>query len=123
MKLGRNGTLANIASQSSAAGHAQVKTGIRVVEPPTGQIVVLGNNLAGYVESQSGRRVVFMIIAGNVLIATPDAFEAITANQARMVVAIQQTFLVTSSSGAGSRQARHPCRTTAPSGTTAFRNG
>lgn len=88
--LGRDGTLANVQSRSPAAGHAQVKTGNRVVGTAAGQIIVLGNSLAGYAETRGGRRVVFMIAVGNVPIPTPEAFLAVTDDQARMVVAIQQ---------------------------------
>jgi D-alanyl-D-alanine carboxypeptidase/D-alanyl-D-alanine-endopeptidase (penicillin-binding protein 4) len=90
--LGRNGTLANVASHTPAAGHAQVKTGNRVVGNSAGQIIVLGNSLAGYAEAKSGRRIVFMIAVGNVPISTPAVFATITADQARMVVAAQQDF-------------------------------
>jgi D-alanyl-D-alanine carboxypeptidase/D-alanyl-D-alanine-endopeptidase (penicillin-binding protein 4) len=88
--LGRDGTLANVESKSPAAGHAQVKTGNRVVGTPAGQLLVLGNSLAGYAQTKSGRRVVFMIAVGNVPIPTPASFLNITADQAQMVVAIQQ---------------------------------
>ncbi|MBV9193139.1 MAG: D-alanyl-D-alanine carboxypeptidase/D-alanyl-D-alanine-endopeptidase [Solirubrobacterales bacterium] len=88
--LGRDGTLANVESKSPAAGHAQVKTGNRVVGTAAGQLLVLGNSLAGYAHTKSGRRVVFMIAVGNVPIPTPAAFLGVTADQARMVVAIQQ---------------------------------
>jgi D-alanyl-D-alanine carboxypeptidase len=63
-----------------------------VVGSPSGQIIVLGNSLAGYAETKSGRRVPFMIAVGNVPIATPQMFETITADQVRMVVAVQQDF-------------------------------
>ena len=88
--LGRNGTLANVQSRSPAAGRAQIKTGNRVVTGPSGQILVLGNSLAGYAETKSGRLVAFMIATDNVPISTPEGFEAVTNDQARMVVAIQQ---------------------------------
>jgi D-alanyl-D-alanine carboxypeptidase len=88
--LGRNGTLANVESNSPAAGRAQVKTGNRVVQSPSGQGIVLGNSLAGYTETRSGRRIVFMIAVGNVPISNPEEFNTIVADQARMVVAIQQ---------------------------------
>ena len=88
--LGQNGTLADVDTHSPATGRAQVKTGNRVVGSPTGQIIVLGNSLAGYAETKSGRRVAFMIAVGNVPIATPGVFETITSEQASMVVAIQQ---------------------------------
>lgn len=88
--LGRDGTLANVESNSPAAGHAQIKTGNRVVGTPAGQIIVLGNSLAGYAQAKSGRHVVFMIAVGNVPISTPEEFLTVTEDQARMVVAIQQ---------------------------------
>ncbi len=77
--------------KSPAAGHAQVKTGNRVVGNPAGQILVLGNSLAGYAQTKGGRRVVFMIAVGNVPINTPTAFLKVVNDQARMVVAIQQS--------------------------------
>ena len=82
--------MADVDTRSPAAGHAQVKTGNRVVGTPAGQIIVLGNSLAGYAETKSGRRVVFMIAVGNVPLRSPEGFLAVTADQARMVVAIQQ---------------------------------
>jgi D-alanyl-D-alanine carboxypeptidase len=56
---------------SPAAGHAQIKTGNRVVGNPAGQIMVLGNSLAGYIQARSGRRVTVMIAVGNVPMTTP----------------------------------------------------
>ncbi len=88
--LGRDGTLANVEARSPAAGHAQIKTGNRVVGTPAGQLIVLGNSLAGYVQTRSGRRVVLMIAVGNVPVPTTEAFLQVVNDQARMVVAIQQ---------------------------------
>jgi serine-type D-Ala-D-Ala carboxypeptidase/endopeptidase (penicillin-binding protein 4) len=88
--LGRDGTLANVESKSPAAGHAQLKTGNRVATTPAGQLIVLGNSLAGYAQTRSGRRVVFMIAVANVPIRSFTGFEDVTSDQARMVVAIQQ---------------------------------
>lgn len=88
--LGRDGTLADVFPKSPAAGHAQIKTGNRVVGTPAGQILVLGNSLAGYVQTKSGRRVVLMIAVGNVPINTAEAFLNVVNDQARMVIAIQQ---------------------------------
>ena len=90
--LGQSGTMADVEAHSQAKGRAQVKTGNRVVGSPTGQIIVLGNSLAGYAETKSGRQVAFMIAVGNVPIATSGVFETITSDQARMVVAVQQDF-------------------------------
>jgi D-alanyl-D-alanine carboxypeptidase/D-alanyl-D-alanine-endopeptidase (penicillin-binding protein 4) len=88
--LGRDGTLANVESKSPAAGHAQVKTGNRVVGTAAGRLLVLGNSLAGYAQTKGGRHVVFMVAVGNVPIKAPAGFLKVTADQARMVVAIQQ---------------------------------
>jgi D-alanyl-D-alanine carboxypeptidase/D-alanyl-D-alanine-endopeptidase (penicillin-binding protein 4) len=88
--LGRDGTLANVETKSPVAGHAQIKTGNRVVPNAAGQIIVLGNSLAGYAQTRSGRHVVFMIAVGNVPIRRAEAFFAVVADQARMVVAIHR---------------------------------
>jgi D-alanyl-D-alanine carboxypeptidase/D-alanyl-D-alanine-endopeptidase (penicillin-binding protein 4) len=88
--LGRDGTLANVLPRSPAAGHAEVKTGNRVVGNPAGQIMVLGNSLAGYATTRSGRRVTFMVVVGNVPLTSALAFLKVVADQSRMVAAIQQ---------------------------------
>ena len=86
--LGRDGTMANVLRHAPVAGHAQIKTGNRVVNNAAGQINVLGNSLAGYVETSHGRRVVLMIVVGNVPIPTSDAFESIVDQQAQMIEAV-----------------------------------
>jgi D-alanyl-D-alanine carboxypeptidase/D-alanyl-D-alanine-endopeptidase (penicillin-binding protein 4) len=86
--LGRSGTLANVLSNSPAAGHAQVKTGNRAVGSSTNQEILLGNSLAGYLETKSGRRVTFMIVVGNVPITSASGVLEVTAEQAQMVAAM-----------------------------------
>ncbi len=88
--FGRDGTLADVFPKSPAAGHAQIKTGNRVVGTAAGQILVLGNSLAGYVQTKSGRRVVLMIAVGNVPVGSTQAFLKVVDDQARMVIALQQ---------------------------------
>ncbi len=88
--LGQSGTLANVLSDSPVAGHAQIKTGNRAVGTVAGNIILLGNSLAGYVQAKSGRQITLMIAVGNVPIATPEDVQTITTDQARMVEAIQQ---------------------------------
>ena len=88
--LGRDGTLANVLPTSPAAGHAQIKTGNRVVGNAADQIIVLGNSLAGYVETKSGRKVAVMIAVGDVPLSTSAGFLHVTADQAKMVEAVQQ---------------------------------
>jgi serine-type D-Ala-D-Ala carboxypeptidase/endopeptidase (penicillin-binding protein 4) len=86
--LGRDGTMADVLPRSPAAGHAQVKTGNRVVGNAAGQIMVLGNSLAGYATTRSGQRVTFMIVVGNVPLNTPEGFLPVVNDQAKMIAAI-----------------------------------
>ncbi len=86
--LGRSGTLANVLPNSQVAGHAQVKTGNRAVGSTTNQQILLGNSLAGYLETKSGRRVTFMIVVGNVPIASASGVLGVTGEQAKMVAAM-----------------------------------
>jgi D-alanyl-D-alanine carboxypeptidase/D-alanyl-D-alanine-endopeptidase (penicillin-binding protein 4) len=91
--LGKDGSLANIQPDSPAAGKAQLKTGNRAAGPPTtGQTILLGNSLAGYVEGKSGRRFTVMIAMGNMPFSTLAQFVAVTQDQAKMVTAMQQAF-------------------------------
>jgi D-alanyl-D-alanine carboxypeptidase/D-alanyl-D-alanine-endopeptidase (penicillin-binding protein 4) len=89
--LGRDGTLANVLSNSPVAGHAQIKTGNRVVGGNgAGQINVLGNSLAGYVTTSHGRRLVLAIAVGNVPIKTSDGFFGVVDDQAAMIEAVYE---------------------------------
>jgi D-alanyl-D-alanine carboxypeptidase/D-alanyl-D-alanine-endopeptidase (penicillin-binding protein 4) len=90
--LGKDGTLANVLTDSPAAGKIRMKTGNRVVGTPANQIIVLGNSLAGYVEAKSGRQLTIMIAVSNVPIVTPAEFEQVTSDQSKMAVAVQQAF-------------------------------
>jgi serine-type D-Ala-D-Ala carboxypeptidase/endopeptidase (penicillin-binding protein 4) len=87
--LGRDGTMADVLRKSPAAGHAQIKTGNRVVGNAAGQIMVLGNSLAGYIHTRSGRRVTVMIVVGNVPLRNTEGFLAVVNDQAKMIAAIQ----------------------------------
>ena len=88
--LGKSGTLANVLSDSPAAGHAQVKTGNRVVATPADQLIVLGNSLAGHIQTKSGQQVTFMIAVDNVPISGVPEFLTVTDDQGRMIEAIYQ---------------------------------
>lgn len=89
--LGRDGTLANVLNHSPVAGHAQIKTGNRVVGGNgAGQINVLGNSLAGYVTTSHGRRLVLAIVVGNVPIATPEGFFGVVDDQAEMIESVYE---------------------------------
>ncbi|MDX6216111.1 MAG: hypothetical protein QOG99_1695 [Frankiales bacterium] len=86
--LGRDGTLANVLSDAPVAGHAQIKTGNRVVGNGAGQTNVLGNSLAGYVEPSHGRQIVLTIFVGNVPIPNFEDFNTVVADQAEMIEAV-----------------------------------
>ena len=90
--LGQDGTLANVLTNSPAAGKVQMKTGNRAVGTAANQLILLGNSLAGYVEAKTGRLITIMVGVVNVPLSTPAEFEQVTADQADMVVAIQQAF-------------------------------
>ncbi len=90
--LGRSGTLANVLPKSPAAGHVQVKTGNRAASAPAGQIILLGNSLAGYLQAKTGRHLTFMIAVGNVPISSATGIIDITGEQARMVEDIYQAY-------------------------------
>ena len=64
--LGKSGTTANLLPDSPAAGKVQLKTGNRVVGTAADQLIVLGNSLAGYIQTKSGRQVTFAITVDNV---------------------------------------------------------
>lgn len=88
--LGRSGSLANVLAKSSVAGHAQLKTGGRIVGTPAEQIILLGNSLAGYIQTKSGKHVTVMIAVGNVPISGVLDSTRVTKDQAKMVEAISQ---------------------------------
>jgi D-alanyl-D-alanine carboxypeptidase/D-alanyl-D-alanine-endopeptidase (penicillin-binding protein 4) len=87
--LGRTGTLANVLPKSPAAGLARLKTRNRVVSTPADQLIVLGNSLAGYIKTKSGKEVTVMIAVGNVPINEPSDVLNATMQQAEMAAAIQ----------------------------------
>lgn len=90
--LGKDGTLANVLTDSPAAGKVQMKTGNRVVGTPANQVIVLGNSLAGYIEAASGRKLTIAVAVANVPIPSPSGFQQVTDDQAQMVVDVQQAF-------------------------------
>ena len=90
--LGVDGTLGNVLSDSPVAGAALLKTGNRAVGTPAGQMILLGNSLAGYVEGASGRRFTVMIAMGNMPFRTMDEFLSVTDDQAAMVAAMRDAF-------------------------------
>ncbi len=73
--LGRDGTLAKaVAPDSSARGHARAKTGTYSVENGLdGTVVLTSKALAGYLETASGRPLVFAAFVNNVPLDSPRA--------------------------------------------------
>jgi D-alanyl-D-alanine carboxypeptidase/D-alanyl-D-alanine-endopeptidase (penicillin-binding protein 4) len=71
--LGRDGTLAKaVAADSPARGHAHAKTGTFYVENALdGTIVLTSKALAGYLETASGRSLVFASFVNNVPLDAP----------------------------------------------------
>lgn len=73
--LGRDGTLADAVSQNSPArGHVRAKTGTYFVQDGlSGKIVLTSKSLAGYMETASGRSLVFAFFLNDVPITTHQA--------------------------------------------------
>ena len=69
-----------------------MKTGNRGVGTPAGQLILLGNTLAGYVEGDSGRQFVVMVAMGNMPFDSFAQFDTVTNDQAEMVAAMQTAF-------------------------------
>lgn len=60
--LGRDGTLAEMLTDSPAAGHVHAKTGSYVVSNPLdGGVMLLAKGLVGYVDAANGHRLVFAV--------------------------------------------------------------
>lgn len=71
--LGRDGTLARAVSpESQARGHAHAKTGTYWVDNElNGKAVLTSKALAGYLETASGRPLVFAVFVNNVMLDAP----------------------------------------------------
>ncbi|MFO0959781.1 MAG: D-alanyl-D-alanine carboxypeptidase/D-alanyl-D-alanine-endopeptidase [Isosphaeraceae bacterium] len=71
--LGRDGTLAKaVAPESPARGHARAKTGtFWVSNEATGKTVLTSKALAGYLETSSGRRLVFAFFLNDLPLNVP----------------------------------------------------
>lgn len=93
--LGRDGTLAQaVKSDSPARGHARAKTGTYSVDNGlTGKSVLTSKALAGYMETASGRPLVFAFFVNNVALDASgiDVSEA-TNNAGRLLGKLCETF-------------------------------
>ena len=78
--LGRDGTLAKaVAATSPARGHAHAKTGTYFVENELdGTAVLTSKALAGYLETASGRSLVFAAFVNNVPLDAPKPSRSIS---------------------------------------------
>lgn len=88
--LGRDGTLFDIQSKSSAAGHVHAKTGTFGVDDPLNRrTLVTGKGLAGYMTTVSGRRLAFAIYVNNVSVPRePDAIKRVTGQALGEIAAV-----------------------------------
>ena len=77
--LGRDGTLWDIQTESTAAGHVFAKTGTFAVDDPLNRrLLVTGKGLAGYITSAQGERLVVAIYVNNVSVSTaPDEIKRV----------------------------------------------
>ncbi len=78
--LGRDGTLAkSVGADSPARGHARAKTGTYFVENDLdGTTVLTSKALAGYLETASGRSLVFAAFVNNVPLDAPKPSRSIS---------------------------------------------
>jgi PBP4 family serine-type D-alanyl-D-alanine carboxypeptidase len=91
--LGRTGTLANVAADSPAAGHVQLKDGTRVAGTAiTGQTLLTAYTLGGYVDAKSGRQLSIAIFVNNVPVKSLPAAHAVAEDEGAIAAAIQQAY-------------------------------
>jgi D-alanyl-D-alanine carboxypeptidase/D-alanyl-D-alanine-endopeptidase (penicillin-binding protein 4) len=86
--VGRTGVLATTLPHSSIVGHARIKDGNLVSGTPASQIIVLGNSLAGYVQTKSGPHVTLMIVLGDMPVDKPADVVQVADDQARILDAV-----------------------------------
>ncbi len=94
--LGVDGTEANVEKDSPSTGKILVKSGTRVTGTTAGQGIIFGKTLVGYVEAESGRRLAFSIMVGNVPVSSAQEIfpvvESVTEDQGAIAAEIQQGY-------------------------------
>ncbi len=94
--LGVDGTEADVLKDSPAAGKIRGKDGTRVIPTPAGQGIVLGKTLVGYVEAESGRRLVISIMVRDVPVSSAQEIfpliESVTEDEGELAAEIQQGY-------------------------------
>lgn len=91
--LGVDGTFATNQKGTPAAGHVFVKSGTRAQGAPTGQGILSAITQAGYIDAQSGRRLVYAMFLRD-LALSPDfsQFTAADHDQGTIAAAFQQGY-------------------------------
>ena len=110
--LGRDGTLARtVTPDSPARGHARAKTGTYFVENKlSGKVLLSSKALAGYLETASGRPLIFAFFLNNVMLDVPRPDRSVseaTAEAGRLLGTLCEVFY-TSDGEASRRQAIGP---------------
>jgi D-alanyl-D-alanine carboxypeptidase/D-alanyl-D-alanine-endopeptidase (penicillin-binding protein 4) len=100
--LGRDGTLARaVAPDSPVRGHAHARTGTHFVENVLSGKVLLGSKaLAGYLETASGRPLVFAFFVNNVMLDAPRPDRSVseaTAEAGRLLGSLCEVFYTSDS--------------------------
>jgi D-alanyl-D-alanine carboxypeptidase/D-alanyl-D-alanine-endopeptidase (penicillin-binding protein 4) len=94
--VGEEGTQAQALKDSPALGKIRVKDGTRVIPTPADQGIFFGKALVGYVEAESGRRLVISIMVGNVPVSSAQEIfpmaETLTADEDELAAEIQQGY-------------------------------
>jgi serine-type D-Ala-D-Ala carboxypeptidase/endopeptidase (penicillin-binding protein 4) len=94
--VGEEGTQAQALKDSPALGKIRVKDGTRVIPTPAGQGIVLGKTLVGYVEAESGRRLVISIMVRDVPVSSAQEIfpliESVTEDEGELAAEIQQGY-------------------------------
>jgi serine-type D-Ala-D-Ala carboxypeptidase/endopeptidase (penicillin-binding protein 4) len=109
--LGRDGTLAkSVAANSPARGHAHAKTGTYFVENDLDRTTVLTSKaLAGYLETASGRSLVFAAFVNNVPLDAPTPDRSIsdaTAQAGRLLGKLCEALYLDSGDAVGQNKAK-----------------
>jgi len=90
--LGVDGTLADVAKGTPAAGRIQAKTGTRLHVTDAGQALLTGNAHVGYIRARSGRQLVFADFVRDVPLPSPERLREVDADQTAIEAAIQRLY-------------------------------
>jgi serine-type D-Ala-D-Ala carboxypeptidase/endopeptidase (penicillin-binding protein 4) len=88
--MGRNGSLATTLVDSPAAGHVFAKTGTRAAATPYDQTILAAQNLVGYIDTVSGRRLAYSVMVNNVPLKDFNDVLTVFSDEGTMSAALQQ---------------------------------